>query len=271
MPSVVNSFYWSCIIKIKFCSLSSGSKGNCYFLQSERSKLLIDAGLSLRQLEARLYLIGVAPNEIDAVIISHEHIDHVRGAANFSHKFGTKIYINYPTLKAAANMDRASKIIEFGAGEEFTINDLNINPFSISHDAVDPVAFSITADNKKVGIATDLGVATNLVKTNLQGCDLLLIESNHDYDMLINGPYPWAIKQRILGRQGHLSNKDTLELISNVICEKTSFVMLAHISETNNNEDKVRKDVMEPYKKKNKDNVTFMITNQHKPVGMVEL
>ena len=241
-------------------------------MQTKKSKLLIDIGLSLKELKSRLELINTVPEDIDAVIVSHEHTDHIRGVGAFSRRYGTNIYINYPTLKKAAyQIKKIKNIHEFDSAEKFVINDVTITPFSVSHDAADPVGFTIETDGRKIGIATDLGVATNLVKTNLIGCDLLIIESNHDREMMMNGPYPWFLKQRIRSRHGHLSNNDALELISEVICEKTKHVMLAHLSETNNNEEKVCNNVIDLYKKRVNNNVEFMITSQESPAALIEI
>ena len=256
---------------IKFNSLASGSKGNCYYLETKESKILIDLGLSAKEVEYRLSLVGVDPADITAVLVSHEHNDHIRGVGAFSRRYGTKVYINYPTLKNGLTKTKKINAHEFDSQENFVINDLTVTPFSISHDAADPVGFTFSAYDKKVGIATDLGIATNLVKTNLTGCDMLIIESNHDHEMLMSGPYPWFLKQRVRGRHGHLSNSAALELIHEVVTQKTKHIVFAHMSETNNHEKMVYTNVIESYKKEINSKLTFTISGQAKPAAAVQV
>jgi phosphoribosyl 1,2-cyclic phosphodiesterase len=237
-------------------------------LQTKKSKILIDLGISLKDLESRLNLIGVAADEIDAVLVSHEHNDHIKGVGPLSRRYGTNIYINYPTLQKSMHKIKRINAHEFDSAEKFAINDLTITPFSVSHDAADPVGFTFAAYGKKIGIATDLGVATNLVKANLKDCDMLIVESNHNSKMLMKGPYPWHLKQRVRSRQGHLSNEAALELINEVVCEKTRHVFFAHMSEINNTKDKVHSDIIDLYGKMDRNNLKFTITNQAKPAAV---
>ena len=228
-------------------------------------------GLSLRDLEFRLNLLGVKATELDAVLISHEHNDHIRGIGALSRRYGTKVYINYPTLKNAVADTKKINAHEFDSAEGFLINEIKVTPFSVSHDAADPVGFTFHVNDKKIAIATDLGVVTNLVRTNLKDCDILVVESNHDQTMLMNGPYPWFLKQRVHGRQGHLSNEDALALIRDVVCEKTKHVLFAHLSEINNNTAKVHDDVINLYKKENGNDLKFTISSQAKPAEVLEI
>ncbi len=255
---------------MKFCSLASGSKGNCHLLQTAESKILIDIGLSLKDLTARLERISLTPDQIDAVIITHEHSDHIKGLGVFSRKIGADIYLNYPTLKSAeSKLGKVRNLHEFDSAEPFRINELEISPFSVSHDAADPVGFTITADDKKAGLATDMGIVTNLVRNALSDCDILLVESNHDYEQLMNGPYPWHLKQRIRSRHGHLSNVDAFELINEIVTEKTRHIVVGHLSETNNNESHVYRDLIEPYKSNENSDLLFVIANQYRPAAVV--
>ena len=219
---------------MRICLLASGSKGNSIFIEAGASKVLIDAGLSARELLHRLAAIGVAGDELDAILISHEHTDHIRGAGTLSRKFKIPLLVNYPTCRASAGSLGKTEIIEFESGYPFTFNDLLIDPFVITHDACDPVGFLIECGEGKIGIATDLGIATRLVKDKLKECRALVLEFNHDEELLVNGPYPWPLKQRIKSRHGHLSNSESAELLDCVLHPQHEGVFLAHLSETNN-------------------------------------
>ncbi len=228
------------VIRIRVCTLASGSKGNCIFVEGLSStgggtKILVDAGLSLRETKARLKAIGVSPEEISAVIISHDHRDHVQGLGPLARGLNIPVYITEKTWKIVRPWQgNGYKVIEFEAGTAFEIGGITIEPFSTPHDAADPVGFCFYAGNVKMGLATDLGYATRLVTERLKGCNLLLLESNHDPVMLKDGPYPWHIKQRVAGKEGHLSNEDSAALLSNLIHPGLRRVTLAHISQTNN-------------------------------------
>jgi phosphoribosyl 1,2-cyclic phosphodiesterase len=214
--------------------LASGSKGNAIFVEAGASKVLIDAGLSATELLRRLASIGVSGNELDAILISHEHTDHIRGAGTLARKLKIPLLVNYPTCHASNVYNGRTEIIEFESGYPFTFNDLLIDPFAITHDASDPVGFLIECGEGKIGIATDLGIATRLVKEKLKGCRALVLEFNHDEELLVNGPYPWPLKQRIKSRHGHLSNSESAELLDYVLHSQLEGVFLAHLSEVNN-------------------------------------
>jgi len=217
------------------CILASGSKGNAIFISSGDTSLLIDAGLSGIEIERRLRSRGLDPKNIDAILVSHEHSDHIQGVGVLSRRFKLPVYINSKTRRSAVSqLGNLFDFKKFECGSMFTINDLSIHPFSISHDAQDPCGFTINQNGTKIGIATDLGIATSMVKAHLQGCTLLILEANHDEKMLINGPYPWPIKQRIKSRTGHLSNEASKTLLNELQHDGLKHVMLAHLSETNN-------------------------------------
>jgi phosphoribosyl 1,2-cyclic phosphodiesterase len=175
-------------------------------------------------------------DEIAAIVVSHEHIDHIQGAGVLSRRYRVPVYITRPTL--AAGQKQLGKIKEttyFESGYAFSVGTLAIHPFSVSHDAADPVGFTITnSDTKKIGIATDLGIVTGLVEEHLTSCALLVLEANHDLQMLDNGPYPWEVKQRVRSRLGHLSNEQSRDLLCHVLHASLQHVILGHISETNN-------------------------------------
>lgn len=220
---------------LSVCVLASGSKGNCVFISSGRTCILIDAGLSGKQIQHRLASAGIDARSLDAIVVSHEHSDHIRGVGIMARRFNLPVYINPKTARAAAGqLGRIDALHLFDCGKQFCINDLQIHPFSTSHDASDPAGFTIARNGCKIGIATDLGVATTMVQHHLKGCRALVLEANHDPKMLAEGPYPWPLKQRIKSRDGHLSNQDSLALLQEVRHEHLEHVILAHLSETNN-------------------------------------
>ncbi|AAR35005.2 metal-dependent hydrolase, beta-lactamase superfamily [Geobacter sulfurreducens PCA] len=219
---------------VRVCLLASGSKGNSLFIETGESRILIDAGLSARELVRRLSLIGVDAAQLDALFISHEHTDHVRGAGVLARKYRIPVHVSYPTHREISGQIHGVYVTEFESGYSFTFRDLLVDPFRITHDACDPVGFTVESREGKVGIATDLGTATRLVADKLAGCRALVVESNHDEGMLMDGPYPWHLKQRIKSRHGHLSNNDTAALLAEVINPGLEGLFLAHLSEVNN-------------------------------------
>lgn len=222
---------------MRVCLLASGSKGNSLFIESGGTKLLVDAGLSAREIVARLAAIQVDAAEIDGIIISHEHTDHIRGAGALARKFGVPVLISYPTSRETAGHFRSTQLVEFESGCSFEFRDILVDPFPITHDSIDPVGLVLESSEGRVGFATDLGLATRLVKDKLKGCRALVLESNHDEEMLANGPYPWHLKQRIKSRHGHLSNVESAELLVEVMGPGLEMVFLAHLSEVNNHPD----------------------------------
>jgi len=221
------------------CVLASGSRGNATYLSDGHTHILLDSGLSGIQIERRLKLRGIRPDDLDAILVSHEHRDHISGVGVLSRRFDLPVYITSKTAAASARlMGHLREVIHFNCGTPFKINSLRIHPFSISHDAVDPAGFTFQLNGKKVGVATDLGVVTTVVKSHLTECTVLILEANHDSDLLINGPYAWPLKQRIMSRSGHLSNQDTGRLLAEMIHDRLKQVILAHLSEINNTPEK---------------------------------
>lgn len=219
--------------------LASGSKGNSIYISTGQTSVLIDAGLSGVEIERRMASQKISVSEIDAIIVSHEHSDHIKGVGILARKHKLPVFISSKTKKAAdVQLGRVDLINLFSCGCEFAINGLVIRPFSTSHDADDPAGFTISSGSKKIGIATDLGIATAMVKQHLKGCDCVVLEANHDLRMLEDGPYPWPLKQRIKSRTGHLSNDSSRELLMEVLHDGMSHVILAHLSETNNTPEK---------------------------------
>lgn len=214
-----------------FCPLGSGSKGNALYLGTQSTKILIDAGLSARQIKLRLEQIDVDLADIDAIIITHEHTDHIRGLAILGCKQGIPVFANSQTARAICETIRdVPKFKIFSTGEKFEYGDMEFDPFSIQHDAIDPVAFTICFGGIKVGICADLGFASTLVANKLQGCDILCLEANHQEEMVHACSRSLVYKKRVLSRLGHLSNRQSAELLQQLLHSKLRRVYLAHLS-----------------------------------------
>jgi phosphoribosyl 1,2-cyclic phosphodiesterase len=295
---------------VRFTVLASGSKGNSTVVSGGRTRILVDAGLSCRELFRRMRAVGEEPERLDAIIVTHEHQDHVSGLSVTARKLGIPVYFTEATysawkrwitphhkmsyaewreqgrkqaaerqaeaveaedadpeereaegtlaaVEAAAQEAMAQEtavkpaphkadpswlpaVEHFQPGKPFTIGDISVSPFTTPHDAVDPVGFVLGAEGIRIGYATDLGYIPPNVREQLRELNLLLIESNHDLEMLRDGPYPWSIKQRVLSRVGHLSNDATAEFLSTVYDGRASYIILGHISENNNLPELVR-------------------------------
>lgn len=216
-----------------FCPLASGSKGNCIYLGSRKTKILIDAGISAKQLESRLGEIGVKLSEIDAILVSHEHMDHIAALKVLSSgKNSCKVFCNSETAKGIyENLNVISDFKIFTTDEPFCYQDLEITPFSILHDTLDPVGFAIKVDGLKLGFCTDLGYVTTHVVQNLKDCDYLYIESNHQPAMVHASNRSFTYKQRVLSRQGHLSNEESCFLLREIMGPKLKQIYIAHLSQ----------------------------------------
>lgn len=227
--------------RLSVCVLASGSRGNSTYVSDGRTAILIDAGLSGVEIQRRMAVRGLDPSRLDAILVSHEHSDHIHGVGVLSRRFGLPVYINDRTrLASSATLGRLSRIAPFTCGNAFDIGGLVVHPFTISHDADDPAGFTIAGNGAKLGVATDLGVVTGVVRSHLAACDILVVEANHDEQMLIDGPYPWPLKQRIRSRSGHLSNGDAAALLQSLQHDRLAHVILAHLSEENNTPAKAR-------------------------------
>lgn len=214
-----------------FCPLASGSKGNALYLGAKHTKVLIDAGLSARMIQKKLEEINVDLSDIDAIIVTHEHTDHIRGLATLGLKMGFPVFCNSETARAIYEIiGDAPKFKLFSTGEKFEFGDIEFDPFSIQHDAMDPVGFAIQTGGVKLGVCADLGFATSLVASKLMECDYLYLEANHQVEMVHACSRPAVYKQRVLGRLGHLSNKQTAELLQKLLHPELKRVYLAHLS-----------------------------------------
>jgi phosphoribosyl 1,2-cyclic phosphodiesterase len=230
--------------KLAVCTLASGSKGNATYISDGETSILVDAGLSGVEIQRRLASRDLSPEDLDAIIVTHEHSDHVRGVGILSRRYKLPVYINPRTHKAAPRIGKLHETKPFECGTTFHISKMTIHPFAISHDAEDPAGFTIGQNGTTVGIATDLGIATSMVRQHLKRCALLILEANHDPTMLETGPYPWPLKQRIRGRTGHLSNPDSKQLLKKLQHDDLQHVILGHLSEINNTPQKAFDEVI---------------------------
>jgi phosphoribosyl 1,2-cyclic phosphodiesterase len=222
-------------MSLRLVPLGSGSQGNATLAEFGSTRILVDAGLAARTLARRLEAIGVAPESLAAVMVSHEHQDHARGAELFSRRHGVPVFSSVETLEA---LDRSPvHFAEWHRLDHATVTEIGgvrVDAFPVPHDAARPVGFVLESNGLKAGIVTDLGHATTLVVQRLKGCHVLMVESNHDDAMLLNGPYPWQLKQRVGSRLGHLSNEEAARLIEHVVDDACHAIVLAHMSEMNN-------------------------------------
>lgn len=215
-----------------FCPLASGSKGNCLYFGTKKTKILIDAGISGKALEKKLNEIRVSLDDIQAILITHEHVDHIGGLKSIAIKNNIPVLANSETAKEILNsLGEYPKFKIFTTEEPFCFGDIHIHPFSVQHDAMDPVAFTLTVDGIKTGICTDLGFPTSLVATRLKNCDYLYIEANHEPSMVHASSRPNVYKQRVLGKSGHLSNESCGQLLKIVFHEELKHIHLAHLSQ----------------------------------------
>ena len=224
---------------MNLCSIASGSSGNCIYVGSDKTSILVDAGISGKRIEQGLNSIERTTKDCDAILITHEHSDHVKGLGVLARKYHIPIYCTKGTMEELKQMSMLGKMPEglyrpILAEETFSIGDLSILPFEISHDAAEPVGYRVSHGEKSVGIATDMGVYDEKIVENLQGLDALLLEANHDINLLQVGSYPYSLKMRILGEKGHLSNDASARLIEKVLHPGLQHILLGHLSKENN-------------------------------------
>lgn len=224
---------------MRLCSIASGSSGNCVYVGSDTTHLLIDVGISGKRTEAGLKELGLKMNEIDGIFITHEHADHISGLGVLARKYGIPIYATQGTIEAIRQSSSVGEIEEslfqtITPDEKCVVKDLSLYPMHTSHDAADPVAYRISHGTQKIGIVTDLGCYTDYTVECLKDLDVLYLEANHDVHMLQVGPYPYYLKQRILGERGHLSNEAAGKLLSRLLHDKMQTIVLGHLSKENN-------------------------------------
>src|SRR3712207_244778 len=223
---------------LKYCSIGSGSSGNCHYIGSKNTNILIDAGLSGKKITQSLEDIDIDPSKLDGILVTHEHSDHIKGIGILSRRYNLPIYINYKTWLATKS--KIGKVDEnlvniFENDKSYSIKDIIIKPFSISHDASDPVGYNLTSErDTKISIATDIGHVSDNIRSNILGSDLVVLESNYDKEMLLMGSYTYALKKRVMYKIGHLSNEDAAKFVVDLIKNGTDKILLAHLSRENN-------------------------------------
>lgn len=257
----------------KFCNLYSGSSGNCSFLETDNTRILVDCGVSSKKIEEALNSIDVSAKNIDAIVISHEHSDHVKGLSVFCKKYDIPIYANSKTFDNINQDLTARKHVEFKSNEKFEIGDIKVVPFSIPHDAADPCGFNFYHDKDKVSIATDIGHIDNTILHNLAGSSLLLLESNYEPDILKCSKYPYELKRRILGPYGHLSNEEAGNAITALAKSGVSNIMLGHLSEQNNFPELAYQTVMNSIISSNVDlnKLRLSVADRYKPNDLLDI
>jgi phosphoribosyl 1,2-cyclic phosphodiesterase len=229
--------------------LASGSRGNSTVIESSQARILVDAGISCRETFKRLKLIGLDPRQLSAIVITHEHSDHIYGLATLAKKLNVPVFMTGATHQAwarslrdeAGELPKLARLEIFSAGRSFQIADVTVSAFTIPHDAADPVGFTFRAEGTKIAVATDLGYIPASVCDHLRKCDVLVVESNHDLEMLRVGPYPWSVKQRVMSRVGHLSNESLAQFFAKDYDGGASYIVLAHLSEQNNHPEVARR------------------------------
>lgn len=230
---------------MKFASLGSGSRGNAMLIEAGSTRVLLDNGFAAREVESRLGQIGVEPDTIDAIVVTHEHQDHIKGVGAYARRYRLPVWMTAGTHR----QNRCGELPElklFNPHENgFQIGDLDVTPFPVPHDATEPAQFVFTAQGRRFGILTDIGFYTPHISTMLQSCDALFLECNHDVDMLAQGPYPPALQRRVAGSLGHLSNDQAADFLRQFDLERLQHLVAAHLSEKNNTPDLVRSSMLE--------------------------
>lgn len=253
-------------VDLRLSVLGSGSSGNCSLIQHGATRLLIDAGFSARETERRLGLLGCAAEELTALLITHEHADHVRCAHTLSRRYRLPIFCTEGTYQAALRDLDFFDWVQVHPGRSFAFGSLAVHPITVPHDAADPIGFRLESEQGRIGHVTDLGYMSGLVRESLKGCDLLLVEANHDLHMLRDGPYPWPLKQRVGGRLGHLSNHALLEALPEIVGRQTSHLVLAHLSQENNHPLLLANQVRLTLKAMGLAELSFSIASQDEPL-----
>ena len=233
---------------MRLCSIASGSSGNCIYVGSEKTHLLVDTGISKKRIEDGLSELGIKGEELSGVLITHEHADHIQGLGVFCRKYGIPVYATKGTIAGILEYRGLGKVPEglwheIEIDHRFPIGDVDIKPFAISHDANEPSGFRVETSKQAVAVATDLGMYDDYIVENLKKLNAVVLEANHDIHMLEVGPYPYYLKQRVMGDKGHLSNELTGRLLCNILHDNLKYIMLGHLSKENNYEELAKETV----------------------------
>lgn len=256
---------------LRVAVLGSGSGGNSLVIESGERRLMIDAGFSCRQIELRLRHLGLEADDLDDLIVTHEHGDHVRGAALLSRRYGLPVWATPGTLEEIELDREAAPVGELHSGEVLELDGFLVEPFLIPHDAREPIGVVIEDEyGRRVGLAADLGTTSRLAWGRLVDLDILILETNHDLEMLRDGPYPWSLKERVAGRHGHLSNRQAAEGLRELVCDRLRFVVPYHLSRTNNTAELACAALGEELDRE-RCGAEIVVTQQNEPTSWMEL
>ncbi len=259
-------------VEMKFSILSSGSRGNACYIESRDTGILVDAGLSGIEIERRLAAVGISPQRIDAIVVTHEHADHIKGVGVLARRYQLPVYANAQTLERGEKaLGKLPVVIAIQTGEPFKIKHLSLESFTKCHDAADPMGLVFSSNGARIGHVTDLGRSTRLAEDRLKACNALIMEFNYDPTMLSEGPYPWHLKQRINSSEGHLSNQQACELLESISHPDLKWVVLAHLSETNNDPAKALQAAQTVLDYRGLTKTRILIGNQDEALPLVEI
>lgn len=256
-------------MSVEICVLGSGSGGNCTYIGTSQARILVDAGFSMKETNRRLASVGLSLEGLDAIIVSHEHADHIHGVEILGKNLKVPVYMAPAAVDAMKLKSNVCRFEPMRAEGCFNVGDIEIHPFSIPHDSVEPFAFRFVAEGIVTCVVTDLGYITELVKQRVAGSHCLIFEANHDLEMLKVGPYPWFVKQRVMSRHGHLSNDATAQFFAEDFDGSAEHVFLAHISQKNNHPEIVRMSMVSAFERRGLAVGKLCLTSQDEPVPPV--
>ena len=246
--------------------IGSGSSGNCSVVRCGPHMVLIDAGFSAKEIRARMTAMALDPDQLNAILLTHEHSDHIQSAHTLSRQLEIPILCTEGTFAAAIQGKKFFDWVEIVAGRSVAVGPMAIHPISLPHDAADPVGFRIECEGRKLAHITDFGYPSGLVIESLKGCDLIMVEANHDLEMLKEGPYPWPLKQRIASRLGHLSNESFLDMLPEILHDGLRHMVIGHMSQTNNDPRLLTVQIKRKLRQLGLDRLPFTIASQAKPL-----
>lgn len=258
---------------LRFSVLASGSTGNAFYIESKEQSLLVDAGLSGKQLDRLFSEVNVNPEKLSGILVTHEHSDHIKGLGIIARKYNLPIYANDKTWKAMEGSIGKLSIdqkFHFNMEEVKTFGDIDVESFGVSHDAAEPMFYTFRHNGKKVALVTDLGYVSERIKKTVEDADAYIFEANHDVEMLRMGRYPWSVKRRILGDSGHVSNEDSGLALSDIISHRTKRIYLAHLSQDNNMKDLARMSVDQVLKERGID-IELHDTDPYSPTPLYDV